>query len=438
MKNRIAFISEHASPLALIGGTDSGGQNIYVDRVARHLCSIGYEVDVFTRCDNQTIGMIVDYAPGIRVINIEAGPKAFVPKEDLFQYMDDFSSEMMEFIQNEEIEYGLIHAHFWMSGYVASAIKKTLDIPYVITFHALGKVRRIHQGTSDGFPLIREKIEEMIVEEADCIIAECPQDKEDLLVHYFAEEEKIRVIPCGFDKTEFYPTDKRKAKIKLGLKPSEFIILQLGRMVPRKGVDNVIRGIGALLREREIPVRLLVVGGDSDIPDPVKTPEIGRLQQIAKEENVLDKVTFIGRKGRDELKNYYNAADIFVSTPWYEPFGITPLEAMACGTPVIGSNVGGIKYSVEHGKTGFLVPANEPEILKERIFQIIQNKTLFNAFRINAIKRVNSMFTWEIVAEDIAALYQDVVRDKEIILNKNQVPFSKWLDAVKFRRASVA
>ena len=410
MKRKVAFISEHASPLAVLGGVDSGGQNVYVARVASHLAKQGYEVDIFTRWDSEALEKVVVLEPGVRVIHVEAGPKKSIPKEKLYQLMDEFASDMLLFMEKNKIRYELIHAHFWMSGYVAALIKNILQIPFVITFHALGKVRRAHQGTADGFPDERFHIEEMVAKEADVVIAECPQDKEDLMIHYFVEEEKIRIIPCGFDKAEFFPISKQEARTKLGLSQQEHIVLQLGRMVKRKGVDTVVKALGLLQKKTNLPVRLLIVGGESDDADPIKTPEIGRLQQIAQEENIEGKITFIGRKTRDELKYYYNAADVFVTTPWYEPFGITPLEAMACGTPVIGANVGGIKYSVDHCKTGFLVPPKEPEILSERLMELISNSDLLKKFSLEAIKRVNTMFTWETVSKEIIDLYESITR----------------------------
>ncbi|HYH56888.1 MAG TPA: glycosyltransferase family 1 protein [Anseongella sp.] len=423
MKRKIAFISEHASPLALVGGVDSGGQNIYVDRVARHLSKLGYEVDIYTRWDDPGMKRIVPYLPGVRVIHVAAGPKTFIPKEQLFGLMDEFTADMIATIKKYRLHYDLVHAHFWMSGYVAARLKELLTIPFVITFHALGKVRRMYQGSADGFPDTRFSIEEEIVSKADGIIAECPQDKEDLMILYYACEEKIRVVPCGFDPSEFYPMNKKACKRKIGVDPEEKIILQLGRMVPRKGVENVIRGLGMLTRISETKVRLLVVGGESYEPNPVETPEIGRLQQIAQEENVLGQVTFTGRRDRKQLKYYYNAADIFISTPWYEPFGITPLEAMACGVPVIGANVGGIKYSVAHNKTGFLVPAHEPEILCQRMLEIISKQDLARWLGVRGIVRVNSSFTWEIVTKAIAAFYEELAGKKgrqKVSLSKSE------------------
>lgn len=435
MKRKVAFISEHASPLAILGGVDCGGQNVYVDQVARHLVRQGYEIDIFTRWENSLYGQVVEYAPGIRVVHVAAGPREYVPKEGIFPYMEEFADNMISFITNEKINYHLIHAHFWMSGYVAAFIKRTLSIPFIITFHALGKVRRLHQGAADGFPDDRFAIEEMVAREADMIIAECPQDKEDLMILYFADEEKIKIIPCGFDKSEFEPVNKRKAKQKLGLDKNEKIILQCGRMVPRKGVDNVIRGLAAMLKKQPLPVKLMIVGGDSDEPDPVKTPEIGRLQQIAEEEGVSDKVIFAGRAGRDVLKNYYNAADLFITTPWYEPFGITPLESMACGTPVIGSNVGGIKFSVAHGKTGFLVPPNDPEILGERMFQVLTDEKLAKQLSRNAIRHVNASFTWKTVTKQIASIYDSVRKRRADVSEKERMSI---FDRISFWKSKVS
>src|SRR5262249_43770044 len=152
-----------------------------------------------------------------------------------------------------------------------------------------------------------------------------------------------------------------------GLHPDEPLILQLGRMVRRKGVENVIRGFACLLRRHGISARLLIVGGETSEPDPAATPEIGRLMSVAREEGVEGLVLFVGRRDREMLKYYYSAADVFVTTPWYEPFGITPVEAMACGTPVVGANVGGIKFTVRDGEAGYLVPPEDPEALAERL-----------------------------------------------------------------------
>lgn len=408
MVKRIAMISEHATPLGILGGVDSGGQNVYVGQLAKNLAAIGYQVDVFTRRDASHLPEVVDWQQGVRVIHVTAGPATMLPKEALLPYMVDFTAGLLDWCRLQS--YDLIHANFWMSGLVAAEIKQRLDIPFVITFHALGRVRRQYQGSSDRFPDERFAIEDRLVREADAIIAECPQDREDLRCLYNADPSRIRIIPCGFDPTEFWAIDKQRSRLTLGLDPDEPLILQLGRMVPRKGVDNVIRGFAHLLQQTGRSARLLIVGGESDLPDPELTPEIGRLTAIAEELGVKSQVNFVGRKGRDVLKYYYSAADVFVTTPWYEPFGITPIEAMACGTPVVGANVGGVKFTVKDRETGYLIPSNDPEKLADRLSYLLENPQLCSLFGQQAIRRCREHFTWQKVTSAVAALYEEVLQ----------------------------
>ncbi|MDB5817281.1 MAG: glycosyl transferase family 1 [Rhizobacter sp.] len=403
---RIALISEHASPLATIGGIDSGGQNIYVANVARALARAGHHVDVFTRRDDAALAPIVDMRPGVRVIHITAGPASFVAKEQLLGHMGEFTRACEQFLRNS-VPYDVVHANFFMSGLVAMRLKESLGLPFVMTFHALGAVRREHQAETDGFPASRIGIERAIVRYADTIVAECPQDEADLVRLYDADPDKIAMVPCGFDPAEFSPIDRQQARSVLGLHADDFIVLQLGRLVPRKGIDNVIRAVGRL--DVGIPARLLVVGGDEREPNEERTPEIARLRRVAADSRVSSKVQFVGHRSRAELGTFYAAADVFVTTPWYEPFGITPLEAMACGTPVIGSDVGGIKYSVEPGVTGFLVPPRDPYALAQRLAELHANPAMARAFGRAGIRRTRSMFTWERVAENLAKVYEGVL-----------------------------
>lgn len=408
MTKRIALISEHATPLGIFGGVDSGGQNVYVGQLAKHLAAIGYRVDVFTRRDADHLPEVVEWQHGVRVIHVPAGLPIGIPKENLLPYMGEFTAFVLDWCRCQDT-YDLIHANFWMSALVAADIKRVLGIPFIVTFHALGRVRRLYQGTADQFPDDRFAIEDRVVQEADHIIAECPQDREDLVNLYQADPSRISIIPCGFDMTEFWAIDKTRARLTLGLPPDEPLILQLGRMVPRKGVDNVIRAFAHLQKDHSIAARLLVVGGEADSPDPQLTPEIGRLNAIAQELGVATRITFAGRRGREVLKYYYSAADVFVTTPWYEPFGITPIEAMACGTPVIGSNVGGVKFTVKEGETGYLVPPNDPEALADRLKHLLSNPQLRNLFGRQAIRRSQEHFTWQKVTSAVAALYEEVL-----------------------------
>src|SRR5688572_1295389 len=409
MNRRIAMISEHASPLATLGGVDSGGQNVYVGQLARNLAALGYDVDVFTRRDNPVLPESIEWSSGVRIVHVPAGPPEMIPKEDLLQYMSEFSDWMLRFCRRQRRSYDLTHANFFMSGIVAAELRRRIGLPFVITFHALGRVRRQHQKDADRFPDERMDIEDRLVAEADQVIAECPQDEEDLIQLYNADPARITIVPCGFDRTEFWPMSKELVRVSLGLAPDEKVVLQLGRMVPRKGVDNVIRGIRRLEADHGVRARLLVVGGETDDPNDDQTPEMVRLRRIAFDEGVDDRVRFVGRRNRETLKYFYSAADIFVTTPWYEPFGITPIEAMACGTPVIGSAVGGIKFTVRDGETGYLVPPNEPDALAERLAHLYSHPKLLSVYRRQAIRRANDLFTWEKVAAAVAEVYEEVL-----------------------------
>jgi glycosyltransferase involved in cell wall biosynthesis len=404
----IALISEHASPLAAPGGIDAGGQNIYVAQIARQLGRLGYKVDVFTRRDSERLPELVNYAPGVRVVNVPAGPPSYVRKEAMLPLMDEFADYVCGFARRGG-GYLLSHANFFMSGLVSSCLKERLGTPFVVTFHALGRVRRAHQGGADEFPLERLQIEQRIIAQADGIIAECPQDRADLTVLYGAEQRRISVIPCGFDKGEFWPITKPFARRALSFVSSEPLLLNVGRLTPRKGLDNLIRALARLARDHGTRAKLVIVGGNSDLADPALTPEIARLQAIASDEGVADQVLFTGRRSREFLKLYYSAADIFMTTPWYEPFGITPLEAMACGTPVIGADVGGIRFSVMHGVTGFLVPPNDPDALAARAAELLRDPERMKEMGRNGMQRVQAQFTWPKITRSISAFYEQVL-----------------------------
>ena len=401
------MISEHASPLAALGGTDSGGQNVYVASLARLLARRGIEVDVYTRRDAPDLPECVECQPGLRVIHVPAGPPAAIPKEDLLPQMPEFADFMRASCRARR--YDLVHANFWMSGMVAADLQRRFGIPFVVTFHALGRVRRRWQGTEDRFPDVRFAIEEEVTQSADRIIAECPQDRADLVDLYDADPERLRVIPCGFDPEEMFPVSRAAARAALGLPRDAFVVLQLGRLVPRKGIDTVVRGFGRFCRDRGGDARLLVVGGESVEPDPRLTPEIGRLRRIAAEEGVDHRVFFTGRRSRGVLRYYYSAADVFVTLPWYEPFGITPLEAMACAVPVIGSAVGGVKYTVLDGVTGCLVLPSDEEALAACLRTLDRDTALRHAMGERGRLRVARHFTWARVASQVEAAYEDLL-----------------------------
>ncbi|VCU69978.1 D-inositol 3-phosphate glycosyltransferase [Pigmentiphaga humi] len=406
----IALISEHASPLASPGSVDSGGQNIYVANLAREMAARGTHVDIFTRRDDPDLPPVTHWLPGVRVLHVPAGPAHAIPKEELLPYMNAFSAFLQYHFRNAARPYDVVHANFFMSGHAALPAARANGIPLVMTFHALDRVRRQHQGSADRFPPERYAIERELVRQAQRLIAECPQDREDLILHYGAEVSRIDVIPCGFDDREFVPLDKRTARLALGWHPTRFAILQLGRMVPRKGVDNVIRALALLRHRYGVEAQLYIVGGDAPDPNDMATPELARLRAIAADAGVTDAVEFCGRRDRDLLSLFYGACDAFVTTPWYEPFGITPVEAMACARPVVGAAVGGIRSTVVDGHTGYLVPPRDPEALAERLAYLAARPDTARQLGIHGLQRARQRYTWSGVARDMLRSYASLVR----------------------------
>jgi glycosyltransferase involved in cell wall biosynthesis len=403
---KIAIVSEHASPLALLGGVDSGGQNVYVASIARQLARSGHHVDVFTRRDNPLLPSVVHWKKNVRVVHVDAGPRRFVPKEELLPHMDAFGESIAAFFRDQQRPYDVIHANFFMSGLAGLRVRDEFDAPLVMTFHALGRVRRKYQRDADRFPDERFDIEARLIAQCDRIVAECPQDKADMLDLYGAAEDKIDIVPCGFDPEELWPVDRAEARTMLGWRSDEFNVLQLGRLVPRKGVDNVIRALALLRGEHGVDARLHVVGGNSDLPNMVATPEIERLARLALDLGVADEVEFVGRRGRDALPIYYSAADVFVTTPWYEPFGITPVEAMACATPVVGAAVGGIPFTVEHERTGLLVPPRDPCALASCLARLHGDPALARRLAQCGHAQAKRAFTWRHVSRALLGVYE--------------------------------
>ncbi|MES2319488.1 MAG: glycosyltransferase family 1 protein [Pseudomonadota bacterium] len=403
---RIAILSDHASPLAEPGSIDCGGQNVYVANLARELALAGYLVDVFTRRDAPGLEPVVHWRPNVRVVHVPAGPAHYIPKERMLPHMDAFARFVTAFARRQDALYDVVHANFFMSGVVAQHLKQVLGIPFVITFHALGQVRRMAQGAADAFPQARVRIEQSLMRDADRIVAECPQDRHDMERLYDAPGSRIDVAPCGFDPQELWPVPMRLARNRLGLQLGKFIVLQLGRMVPRKGIDTVIEGLALLRQQRNVDAMLVVVGGESGPPGKRETPELARLRKLARHLGVGDHVQFTGRKDRAELRYYYGAADAFVTTPWYEPFGITPVEAMACARPVIGAAVGGIKSTVIDGVTGLLVPPRDPQAVAERLAALQASPEQARAMGDEGMRRAYQYFTWRCVARQLAAIYE--------------------------------
>lgn len=404
-QRRIAFLSEHASPVALLGSVDAGGQNVYVDELSRNLGRLGYAVDVFTRRDNVDAPEVLAWAENVRVVNLRVGPLEFVFKDHLWPLMPQFRDAVLDFIARHRVNYDLLHGNFWMSGWVAVELRRRLHVPAVQIFHATGKTKQRNQGSADTSPAERIAVETGVVHAVDRLIAQCPEEQRELIEDYGADPDKVAMIPSAVNVETFRPVERDEARRYIGVDHDDFLVAYIGRMLPRKDVRNVVRATAVLARQTPLPVKLLLVGGETAAPDPVATPEIGVLQALASERGIADRVQFVGKRQPDILRYYYSAGDVVVTTPWYEPFGLTPLEGMACGRPLIGSAVGGITYTVVDGVTGFLVPPRDPEALAAHLGRLLADPDLRARMGRAARARVEHEFTWPVVAERTAALY---------------------------------
>jgi glycosyltransferase involved in cell wall biosynthesis len=342
---RIALISEHASPLAAIGGVDAGGQNVHVAALATALAARGHEIVVYTRRDDPGLPERVELCPGVAVEHLRGGPPIPVAKDDLPQHLDEMTADLLARLPGQAPD--VVHAHFWMSGRIGSAAMRRLGLPLVQTFHALGGVKRRHQGAADTSPPERIGIEAELARTATRLTASCSDEARELLT-MGASRRRIDIVPSGVDLTRFAPTARPPTRSRL---------LTIGRLVPRKGVDDVIRALA------ELPGMELVIAGGPPAEQLPDDPEAGRLRELIRRLGLDDRVVWCGPVPHDELPDLISSAHAVVCAPHYEPFGIVPLEAMACGVPVIGTAVGGLLDTVVDGITGYLVPVRSPSAL---------------------------------------------------------------------------
>ncbi len=408
---RVAMLSEHASPAARLGGADAGGQNVYVDEVSRHLGALGYSVDVFTRREDTESPRVVDWAPGVRIVNVVAGPPEALPKDAVWPYMPQFERSILDFMRGDGARYDLLHGNFWMSGHVATRLGRRLRAPVVQIFHAMGLTKRRHQGEADTSASERVDVERAVVRAADRLIAQCPSERDELVGDYGADPSRVALIPSGVDGERYRPVLRDEARARIGLNGDGPVVVYVGRMLPRKDVRNVVRAVALLASGdgQAARARLLLVGGDAPNPEPDAVGETGELQRLAEELGIRDRVLVVGQRQPDVLRYYYCAGDVAVSTPWYEPFGLTPLEAMACGRPIVGSAVGGLTYTIADGQTGFLVPPRDPGALAARLRELLTDAAMRDAFGRAARTRAERYFAWPVVAARTAVLYQEVV-----------------------------
>ncbi|MCO1576298.1 glycosyltransferase [Crossiella sp. SN42] len=392
---KIAMISEHASPLAVLGEVDAGGQNLHVAELSAALTRRGHEVSVYTRRDAPDLPERVEVEPGYTVVHIDAGPARQLPKDELLPHMGDFARRLRGHWAHERPE--VAHAHFWMSGLAGELAARDLKLPLAQTFHALGVVKRRHQGSADSSPPERIGIERVVGRAADRVIATC-SDEVFELVRLGVPRARISVVPCGVDLDlfdQFGPAAPRNHRKRL---------VSVGRLVPRKGFDLIISALVATP-----DVELVIAGGPAE-GDLEHDAEARRLRAHAQRHGVADRVVLLGQVARKDMPPLLRSADAVVCAPWYEPFGIVPLEAMSCARPVIATAVGGLTDTVVDGVTGVLVPPREPEALAKAIRQVTGDPAFAQALGVAGNDRVTARYGWDRIAADTVRAYQRITR----------------------------
>jgi D-inositol-3-phosphate glycosyltransferase len=393
---RIAMVSEHASPLAVLGGVDAGGQNVHVAALSAALARRGAEVVVHTRRDDPGLPARVEFAPGVTVEHVDAGPDRPVGMDDLLPYMDEFADRLGRSWRSDPPD--LVHAHFWMSGRASLAAGHALGLPVVQTFHALGVVKRRHYGARDTSAPERVGEEAAIVGQADAIVATC-SDEVFELARMGANLHRITVVPCGVDLDLFTPAGPAEARLA---RPGHRLVV-VSRLVERKGIGNAITALASL------PDTELVVAGGPDADRLGEDPEARRLAALADRAGVADRVRFRGRVGRQEVPALLRSADVVVCVPWYEPFGIVPLEAMACGAPVVASAVGGLVDTVVDGVTGLHVPPRRPDLLAQALEAMLDDPERRVALGRAGARRARRRYGWDRIAGATLEVYGSLV-----------------------------
>ncbi len=412
MIKRIAMLSVHTCPLAALGGKETGGMNVYVRDLSRELGRRGIYVDVFTRSQNPAVPRVSDaLGPNGRTIHLPAGPETPYDKNLVFDHLPEFVEGVKDFAQEEGIAYDLIHSHYWLSGWVARELRKSWGVPIIQMFHTLGRLKNIVAQSEEEMEMARRiEVETEIMAFADRIVAATAMEKAQMTQLYGADPAKITVIPCGVDLSLFRPIPMDEARERLDICDRKHMVLFVGRIERLKGIDTLLEAMAIVVRDLpnwQEEICVCIVGGDASEDSAIVDKEMQRLQDLRAELGIADLVTFLGAQAQDALPDHYSAADVVVMPSYYESFGMVALEAMACGTPVIASQVGGLSFTVQDGVTGFLVPDRDPPALAEKTTLLLKEKVLRNKLGIQGIEWAQQ-HSWAKIADQIMSLYSDL------------------------------
>jgi len=406
------MLSVHTCPLAILGGKSTGGMNVYVRELSRELGRRGWAVDVFTHAENPHRPIEVGMAGNVRVMHIVAGPERNISKNELSQYLPEFKENVSAFARERGFHYDLIHSHYWLSGLVAQELQRDWSVPIVHMFHTLGHMKnRVARSVEELELQVRIQAETEIVHNADHLVAATPLERRQMLDLYDADAGRISVIPCGADLGLFRPLPEVESRRELGLPEDRNLILFVGRIDPLKGIDTLLKAIAILQAESpdwQSLLCLVIIGGQVEDNPESMSSEMRNLHALRERLGIQETVTFLGAQNQEILPYYYSAADIVVMPSHYESFGMVALEAMASGTPVIASNVGGLRYTVSDNESGFLVPPRSPETVADRIRVLLNRPHLRRQMGERGVE-IARRFSWGTVADQIETLYRELI-----------------------------
>ncbi len=404
-RQAIAFISDHADPAAEIGMEEAGGQNVYVRQIGEGLAELGWQVDIFTRKSNPDDPVIVQHSPHCRTIRIEAGPTSFIPRDQLFEYMPAFLENLQTFQAKQAIHYPLIHTNYWLSAWLGLQLQQQQNIQLIHTYHSLGVVKYETMQSRPAIADTRLAVEQEILAQANCVVATSPQEKETLRA-LLSDKGQVEVIPCG-TTPNFHCLPKTDSRTTLGWNAKDKVILYVGRFDPRKGIETLVRACAHLKEMGTRNLKLVIVGGSS--VDRLDGPERHRIETLVHNLDLTQQTLFAGRVDHNWLPWYYSAADVCVIPSYYEPFGLVAIEAIACGTPVIASKVGGLRFSVIPEETGLLVPPRDVDELAVAIARVLQNELWAKKLRKQTSHPDNPRFSWKNSAMQLSDLYRYIL-----------------------------